>query len=396
MTSKTQEFVQSRRNLLKTSAAAVWGSLLLSGLSPMLQAKEAPKISPKGSLPIRLMNNENPLGMSQNTKQAILDNLNNASEYLGYDKNSARTHLAENIGKNLDFKIDNVILGNGSSEVIQAAVYAFVNQARLAKKSVQIIVGDPTFEYAELYGKPTGASIIKVPVNSKMQLDIPAMQKKAQNFKGISIVYICNPNNPTGTIASAQQIENWVNASSKDILFIFDEAYAEYAGADFKSGLKYIKEGRKNILVTRTFSKIYGLAGLRIGYGIADPQVIKDLQNFIGLDNINYLAAYAGLAALADKAFAQKSIQTNEKSKKVVYDGFKELKIKYIPTYANFVFYEIKGDLKVYIDQMKSEQILVGRPFPPLLTYNRVSLGTPEEMQTFIGVLKKFRSQGKI
>ncbi|PAF42377.1 histidinol-phosphate transaminase [Helicobacter sp. 11S02596-1] len=409
MFSKTQDFVQSRRDVLKTSAAAVWGSFVLGGLAINLDAKEKPMIlanpAKKSSL-VYLNSNENSLGMSPNAKQAVLDNLDNSFRYLTYAPDSARTKLAEMIGKKLGFKLENVLLGNGSSQVIQAAIYAFINQAKLNKKPIQLIVGDPTFEYAEFFAQPTKIKIVKVPLDKKMDLDILSMQKHAQNFKGISIVYICNPNNPTGTTANAQNIDKWVKkAKSNQTLFIFDEAYGEYA-TNFKSALEYVQAGHKNILVSKTFSKIYALAGLRVGYGIADGEMIKliggyfegnkVITGFMEWDNMNYLGTYAALASLADKDFEAKSLEANKKSKEMLTQTLDDLKITYLPTQANFLFYKVKGDLSTYQKRMKEAGVVVGRAFPPLLEWNRVSMGVPEEMQVFVSALKDFRTKGWI
>lgn len=390
----------NRRDLIKTSGV-LFGGLLLGGLSNPLYAKTAQNddvFKPSKDNPLILNSNENSLGMSQKAQEAINKRLPKAFRYLRYSSQSPRTELMEAIANEFKLTKDNVTLGNGSSESIQAAIQALIIEQKNAKKPVQLVIPEVTFEYAELYAKPFDIPIIKVPLDSKMGIDIDKMRQNVESFNGVSIVYICNPNNPTGSIVPAKYIDKWVKEASKNrVFFIFDEAYGEYVDDKaFQSAIKWVQAKQENVIVTKTFSKIFALAGLRVGYALGSPKVIKKVREFVELDNINALGAVAAIASLGDKEFTKRSIETNAISRKILSDTLDELKIKYLPSQANFMFYQIKGDLKTFQKRMEDRHIIVGREFPPFKQWNRISLGIPAEMRAFTNELRNFAKKGWI
>lgn len=390
----------NRRDLIKTSGV-LFGGLLLGGLSNPLYAKTAQNddvFKPSKDNPLILNSNENSLGMSQKAQEAINKRLPKAFRYLRYSSQSPRTELMEAIANEFKLTKDNVTLGNGSSESIQAAIQALIMEQKNAKKPVQLVIPEVTFEYAELYAKPFDIPIIKVPLDSKMGIDIDKMRQSVESFNGVSIVYICNPNNPTGSIVPAKYIDKWVKEASKNrVFFIFDEAYGEYVDDKaFQSAIKWVQAKQENVIVTKTFSKIFALAGLRVGYALGSPKVIKKIREFVELDNINALGAVAAIASLGDKEFTKRSIEANAISRKILSDTLDELKIKYLPSQANFMFYQIKGDLKTFQKRMEDRHIIVGREFPPFKQWNRISLGIPAEMRAFTNELRNFAKKGWI
>lgn len=390
----------NRRDLIKTSGV-LFGGLLLGGLSNPLYAKTAQNddvFKPSKDNPLILNSNENSLGMSQKAQEAINKRLPKAFRYLRYSSQSPRTELMEAIANEFKLTKDNVTLGNGSSESIQAAIQALIIEQKNAKKPVQLVIPEVTFEYAELYAKPFDIPIIKVPLDSKMGIDIDKMRQNVESFNGVSIVYICNPNNPTGSIVPAKYIDKWVKEASKNrVFFIFDEAYGEYVDDKaFQSAIKWVQAKQENVIVTKTFSKIFALAGLRVGYALGSPKVIKKVREFVELDNINALGAVAAIASLGDKEFTKRSIEANAISRKILSDTLDELKIKYLPSQANFMFYQIKGDLKTFQKRMGDRHIIVGREFPPFKQWNRISLGIPAEMRAFTNELRNFAKKGWI
>lgn len=390
----------NRRDLIKTSGV-LFGGLLLGGLSNPLYAKTAQNddvFKPSKDNPLILNSNENSLGMSQKAQEAINKRLPKAFRYLRYSSQSPRTELMEAIANEFKLTKDNVTLGNGSSESIQAAIQALIIEQKNAKKPVQLVIPEVTFEYAELYAKPFDIPIIKVPLDSKMGIDIDKMRQNVESFNGVSIVYICNPNNPTGSIVPAKYIDKWVKEASKNrVFFIFDEAYGEYVDDKaFQSAIKWVQAKQENVIVTKTFSKIFALAGLRVGYALGSPKVIKKVREFVELDNINALGAVAAIASLGDKEFTKRSIEANAISRKILSDTLDELKIKYLPSQANFMFYQIKGDLKTFQKRMEDKHIIVGREFPPFKQWNRISLGIPAEMRAFTNELRNFAKKGWI
>ncbi|WP_174849007.1 pyridoxal phosphate-dependent aminotransferase [Yersinia artesiana] len=383
-----------RRTLLKSSGLLL-GGLTLGTVIPGVQAKNSKTTSqiliPSEQQPLLLNFNENSLGMSPKAHQAIIDALPMAFRY----PDAAREQLITNIAAEYQLKTENISLGNGSSETIQAIIQAAIHQAERDNKPIQLVVPDPTFNYAELYAKPFGIPIEKVVLTKEMAFDLPAMQKKVADFNGCSIVYLCNPNNPTATITPADLITAWVKKATPETLFIIDEAYAEFvSNPAFSSAISLVQAGHKNVLVTRTFSKIFALAGLRIGYGIAHPELISMVENFVSLDNTNIAGAVAALASLQDKPFVQYSRQSTDQARRIVTQALDQLKLAYLPSEANFIFHQVTGDVKTYQNRMKQYHVFVGREFPPAVGWNRLTLGTPEEMIAFVTILKMFRSKG--
>ncbi|QNH67122.1 aminotransferase class I/II-fold pyridoxal phosphate-dependent enzyme [Proteus vulgaris] len=384
----------NRRSFL-TSSSLVIGGLSLSSFVSSAYANEAlkNKLVFNAENPLLLNFNENSLGMSPNAQKAIIAALPNAFRY----PDDARSELISELGKEFKLSDKHITLGNGSSETIQAAVQFVANKAQKEGKAVQLIVPDPTFNYAELYAEPLGVKIVKVPVDKTLAFDLATMQKKAQEFDGISMVYLCNPNNPTAMLTPSAELSNWVKSAKENVFFIIDEAYAEFVSTPaFVSAITLVAEGYKNLIVTRTFSKIYALAGLRVGYGVAAPEVIADVDVFVSIDNTNTAGAVAALASLKDKAYVEYSRKSIDVSRQIVVDALKELNIEYAPSHANFIFHKVKGDVKTYQNRMKDANIMVGREFPPALGWSRLTLGTPEEMSYFVATLKEFRVKGWI
>ncbi|WP_265495266.1 pyridoxal phosphate-dependent aminotransferase, partial [Providencia heimbachae] len=232
-------------------------------------------------------------------------------------------------------------------------------------------------------------------LKADLSFDLEKMEQLANNFGGLSIIYLCNPNNPTAMITPHSQLDKWMSKSSDKQFFIVDEAYAEFVeDPSFVSAIELVKKGQKNLIVTRTFSKIFALAGLRVGYGIASPEVIASVDEFNSIDNTNTAGAFAAIASLNDKSFIAYSLKSNSLSRKIVENALNELGLEYAPSQANFVFHKVKGDMKTYKDRMAEAHIMVGREFPPVVGWNRLTLGTPKEMEQFVIVLKQFREKG--
>ncbi|MBI6529580.1 aminotransferase class I/II-fold pyridoxal phosphate-dependent enzyme [Proteus vulgaris] len=384
----------NRRSFL-TSSSLVIGGLSLSSFVSSAYANETLKnnLVFNAENPLLLNFNENSLGMSQKAKQAVIDALPNAFRY----PDDARSALISELGKEFKLSDKHITLGNGSSETIQAAVQFVANKAQKEGKAIQLIVPDPTFNYAELYAEPLGVKIVKIPVDNNLAFDLATMQKKAQEFDGISMVYLCNPNNPTAMLTPTLELSNWVKSAKENVFFIIDEAYAEFVSTpEFTSAIALVIAGYKNLIVARTFSKIYALAGLRVGYGVAVPEVISQIDAFVSIDNTNTAGAVAALASLKDKAYVEYSRKSIDVSRQMVVDVLKELNIEYAPSHANFIFHKVKGDVKTYQNRMKDANIMVGREFPPAFGWSRLTLGTPEEMSYFVTTLKVFRAKGWI
>jgi histidinol-phosphate aminotransferase len=213
---------------------------------------------------------------------------------------------------------------------------------------------------------------------------------------GPSVVYVCNPNNPTGTITRSADVDAWIADAPERTLFLVDEAYFEYADhPDYWTARKWI-DSKPNVVVVRTFSKIFGMAGMRLGYGMAHPETARKLQAFMANSNTNVLACAAGIASLGDDGLMGRSVDVNTKAKQIATTTLDELGLEYIPTQTNFIMHRINGDLQAYIGRMRDQGIRVGRPFPPMLEWNRVSFGLPEEMGRWAEALRGMRAVGAI
>ena len=383
----------NRRELFKFSAGLA-GTFFMTKNALAAKTDTKAVFVPSEKNPLLLNFNENSLGMSDSAKKAVVDCLGGAFRY----PDAARAELINTVAKKFGVDGGQVLLGNGSSEVIQVAVEGFAHAAQKAGKAVQLIVPDPTFNYAELYAAAMGVPVEKITLTKeKLALDLNAMKAKAEAFDGVSIVYLCNPNNPTATITESKLLSDWFGQKNSNTFFIVDEAYAEFVtDSRFKSAIEDVKSGSANIVVTRTFSKIYAMAGLRVGYGITDAKTAALLNNFLSIDNTNAAGAVAALASLKDEVFFQKSLESTNLSRKIVTDALDELGLKYLPSQANFIFHQIKGDHQTYKDRMAAAHVFVGREFPPAVGYNRLTLGTPAEMRAFVKVLKTFRQKGWI
>ncbi|MEX6399626.1 histidinol-phosphate transaminase, partial [Providencia hangzhouensis] len=373
------------------SSSLVAGGLALNSLFNHAVAQNSNIVLPSEKHPLLLNFNENSLGMSEKAKEAIIKALPNAFRY----PDDARAELQKNIGELYSLSDENISIGNGSSETIQATVAMLANKAKKRGINIQLVTPDPTFNYAELYSLPLGVTITKIPLKTDLSFDLAKMEQAANDFDGLSMVYICNPNNPTAMITPYSQLDKWLSKDSDNTFFIVDEAYAEFVeDPNFTSAIELVKKGQNNLIVTRTFSKIFALAGLRVGYGVATPEIIAAVDAFLSIDNTNTAGAVAAIASLKDKSFIQYSLKSNDISRKIVEKALNEIGLEYAPSQANFIFHKVKGDVKTYQQRMADAHVMVGREFPPAVGWNRLTLGTPEEMQQFVVILKQFHEKG--
>jgi histidinol-phosphate aminotransferase len=337
----------------------------------------------RAGAPIRLSANENPLGLSDAARRAIADGLDQANRYPG----EWRSQLIAALAAKHQVKPEQIVLGNGSTEVLQMLVQA-------GGPDVTVIVADPTFEDVPRYAERVGVKIEKVPLAAGYTHDLGRMKDIADHASGPVLVYVCNPNNPTGTVTPSADVDRWIESAPERITFAVDEAYFEFADDPaYWTAQKWIAT-HSNVVVVRTFSKIYAMAGMRLGYGIAHPAGAERLQRYAAGNNANQLALAAGLASLGDDAFARKSLDVNREAKQILVRCLEDLGLEHLPSQTNFMMHRIQGDLKDYNARMRERGLMVGRPFPPMLTYSRVSIGLPEEMRTFTDALRSFRQQG--
>ncbi len=369
-----------RRAFLQTGMAA--GLVGATRLAPAVGPLSAPSVSVDG--PLRLSSNENPLGLAPAARRAVIDGIPEANRYPGAKRRELIAALASKHGVTPEC----IVLGCGSTEVLQVIV-----QASTTRRAT-LIAADPTFEDVFDYGVPETYRVEKVPLKADLAHDIERMRDLAARSWDPVLVYICNPNNPTGTLTPCSEVDAWIGDAPDNVRFMIDEAYFEYVDdAGYWSAVKWI-ERQPNVVVARTFSKIYGMAGMRLGYGIAHPDTAAHLTRFMCQVNANELALRAGLASLNDSELVARGVAMNTRAKHIMYQCLEELDLEYVPTSTNFVMHRINGDLQTYRQRMRENDAWVGRPFPPMLTYNRLSFGLPEEMERFTEILREFRNKG--
>ncbi|QGP92400.1 Histidinol-phosphate aminotransferase [Neomoorella glycerini] len=331
---------------------------------------------------IKLASNENPLGPSPDAVQALRE----ASErvYLYPDGNCY--YLKNALAEKLGVSPENIIVGNGTDEILKMLAEAYVNPGD------EIVVADPTFSEYEFAAQVMAGRAIKVPCRS-FRHDLKAMA--ASLTPRTRLVFVCNPNNPTGTIVGQVTLDSFLKEVPPSVLVVLDEAYADYVTAEhYPDSLAYIRRGRANVIVLRTFSKIYGLAGLRVGYGVAVPEIIRNLNRVREPFNVNLLAQAAAIAALKDEAHLKKSREVNTEGKQYLYEQFTALGLQYVPTEANFIFVDIQRDSRAVFQELLKRGVIVrtGDIFG-YDTYLRVTIGTRRQNERFIQDLREVLGQ---
>ena len=322
---------------------------------------------------IKLASNENPLGPSRKAIEAIERYLNKIHRY----PDGGGFYLRGAIAGKWGVSPDAVVPGNGSNEIIELMIRTFMSPGDNA------VVSENTFSVYRLIVTAANGNVISVPMKDgcyNLEKMAEAITTKTR------IVFIANPNNPTGTIVTAEEVKGFMNKIPQDVLVAFDEAYAEYVTSSrYPDSMAYLRDGR-NVVILRTFSKIYGLAGLRIGYGLMKPEIADMLNRVRQPFNTNALAQIAALAAIGDEQHVKESCRINNEGKEFLYSAFDSMGIKYLPTEANFIYFQAWDDGRNIFDAMLRLGIIIRHMGGPNL---RVTIGLPEENKKFIEALRK-------
>lgn len=325
---------------------------------------------------IKMASNENPLGPSPLAQKAAASILGQ----LHYYPDSSCFELKKKLSQHFNLPPSSILIGNGSDELLKLVAETFLNPGE------QVILPQPTFSEYEFTAKVMDGVCVAIPL-AEFTHDLTAMLHAVN--KQTKIIYICNPNNPTGTIVTQSQVDDFMAQVPDDVLVVFDEAYYEYVErADYVSGLRYLQNG-KNVIVCRTFSKIYGLAALRIGYAFTTPEIASAIERVTEPFNVNSVAQTAAIAALDDVEHLQASQELNKKGKQFLYEQLNNLGLIYVPTQANFIFIDTGQDCRQVFQGLLQQGVIVrtgdifGYP-----TYIRVTIGSPAENARFINSLK--------
>ncbi|MBZ4666201.1 histidinol-phosphate transaminase [Mahella sp.] len=326
---------------------------------------------------IKLASNENPLGCSPLAKKAISDMMGELAIYP--DGNC--TELRQAMAQKLDVKPEQLIFGNGSDEIVEMISHVYIEPGD------QALIGNVTFSEYQASVELMGGQCTEVPLKDHT-FDLDAFYSAITDKT--KVIWLCNPNNPTGTIYSGVKQLEFIDAVPKNILVVIDEAYNEYTDDPSYPESINLVDRYDNIIVLRTFSKIYGLASLRLGYGIANPAIIDLLNRIRAPFNVNSVAQSAALAALEDRDFLSKSKQNNDQGKKYLYAAFDKMGLEYIPTQANFIMVNVDRDSRQVFRDLLTHGIIVrsGEIFK-MDNWIRVTIGTPEQNEAFISALKE-------
>jgi len=383
----------NRRNWIKSSALMAGGLALASGTINKLAAMPlVKKIIPAGKratdqsaileapavMKARLLANENPFGPSAAAKKAITDSLDLSYQYAFMQMGVLSGKIAAFEG----IKQNNIMMDAGSSALLLASAMHF------SKGGKDIITGDPSYDDLPTHAKLHGGNWVKVPLTSEYKLDLDAMEAKVTDNTGL--VYICNPNNPTATVVDTDKLKAFCERVSKKTMVFVDEAYIDYLpdpqGTTLIGGVK----AGQNIIVARTFSKLYGFAGLRCGYIVAQPDTIHALSIYTGgAFNLSATTLAAATAAYQETDYMKDAAKKMVASREYLYSVLKKEGYEYIPSSANFVMFPLKMDGNKFVGEMMKRGVGVRNWKLNGADWCRVSIGRMDEMEAFADAFKQ-------
>jgi histidinol-phosphate aminotransferase len=325
---------------------------------------------------IKLASNENPLPPSDRVQEAVAAALGVLNRY----PDGSGFYLRQALAKKHGVTSEQIVLGNGSNELIELLVRTFL------RPGDEAVVPHPSFVVYPMIVQAAGGIRVMVMLKD-YRLDLEAMARAVTPMT--KIVFIANPNNPTATIVTAEEVEHFMSRVPPRTIVVFDEAYIEFAlGPDFPETLAYVKQGRK-VVVLRTFSKAASLAGLRVGYGVADADATALMNRIRQPFNVNSLAQAAALAALDDDSHTLECVRMIEAGRHFLYDEFKSLGLRYVPARANFILVDVGRSAADIYQKLLHEGVIV-RPLTPfgMETALRITVGTPEENRRLVKALR--------
>ena len=379
----------ARRRFMEKAAVllgyAGLGSFQLSAQDRGRQAAAAAKGLPDLKKPsdydklVKLANNENPYGPSETVVKAMNDAWKYGSRYTAPDGG-----IVDAIAEHHKVKPENVLIGCGSSEILKIVDDAFLPDHKL-------VVGvEPTYETVYRFATNSKAKAIAVPLTKTFDANMKEIIRVTKaNARDVGVVYICNPNNPTGRIVPKDEIKLLLDSIPGDIPVFIDEAYHHFVDdPNYEPSTKYVLEGRK-VIIARTFSKIAALAGMRLGYAVAPKELIDQLRPFQMSYNTNAIVKFGGVASLKDTATEARVKQLNKQIRDKVTAEIKSMGYEVIPSQTNYFMVNIKKDVTPVAEEFLKKGIVVGRKFSPMTEFMRVSVGTEAEMDVFMKAFKE-------
>src|SRR5207248_1147616 len=325
---------------------------------------------------VRLSANENPYGPCPKALQAMTDSFGLACRYPDEHNNVLIDKLAKLNGVNHD----QILLGDGSGEILKLCAETFTGP-----QNGKLVAADPTFEAILNNASANGAEVVKMPLTSTFAHDLPKMLAAAKG----GLIYVCNPNNPTASITPKDELRDFIAKTPPETMILVDEAYFHFADSpDYESVIPLVKE-HPNLIVSRTFSKIYGMAGLRCGYCVAQKETLERIRPHQMWDSVNIMALAAASASLDDPDQVPNGQRLNNDAKTFTIGELDKMGYKTIPSQANFIMFDCKRPVLPLIKAMKDRNVHVGRLFPPVPNHMRVTIGKKSEMESFLNAFKQ-------
>ena len=351
----------------------------LDQIKPYVPGKPAEEVQREYGLTdvIKLASNENPIGPSPKALAAVQQ----AMARLNYYPDGQSYYLRRALASHLGVLPEQVVVGNGADGIITQVCMAYLDD------ECEVIVSRSSFPIYDIYTHVMRARLIKTPLRD-YGLNLDAMAGAITDRT--KVVFVCNPNNPTGTINTAAETESFMKRVPDRVLVVFDEAYYEFVdSAEYPDTLRYLREGRKNVLIMRTQSKIYGLAGIRLGYGVADPELLAPLHKVREPFAVNLLAQAAGIAALEDEEYRKASVASNHAGRLALYRGFERLDLFCVKSHTNFVLVRVGPQAGQIVQKLLEKGIIVrpcgGYDLPEFL---RITVGDPAQNERLIEALE--------
>lgn len=372
----------SRRRFAHLLGVSAAGAILRPALSRALSAQ--PLASPGAASSatadiVRLSSNENPYGPSSKALKAMTGDFSIACRY----PDEHVDLLINALAKLNRVSPDQILLGDGSGEILKLSASAFTGPMTNRKKGSgrgTLVVADPTFEAILHHAQIVGANIVKVSLTTSFSHDLPKMTETANE----GLIYICNPNNPTASITPKDELRAFIAKVPRQTMILVDEAYHHYADSpDYESVIPLVND-HPNLIIARTFSKVYGMAGLRCGYCVAQPEAIERMRPHQPWDSVNIMALAAAIASLDDADQVTNGCRLNSEAKAFLTGELEAMGYKQIPSQANFVMIDVKRPALPLIQALKQRRVQVGRLFPALPNHMRLTIGKKAEMEAFL------------
>jgi histidinol-phosphate aminotransferase len=362
----------SRRDFTRLLSAGAAAALV----RPAVSFAKQPEHAPASGQVVRLSANENPYGPSPKALNAMTDSFTLACRYPDEHNNI----LIDKLAKLNGISREQILLGDGSSEILKLCAETFTGKER-----GRLVAADPTFEAILEQASTNGSEVVKVPLTSTFTHDLSKMVGVGKG----GLIYVCNPNNPTASITPKNELRDFIGKTPPETMILVDEAYFHFADSpDYETAIPLVKD-HPNLIVARTFSKIYGMAGLRCGYCVAQKETIDQMRRYQMWDSVNIMALVAASASLDDPDQVPNGHRLNEEAKVFTISELDKMGYNTIPSQANFIMFDCKRPVVPLIQAMKQQGVHVGRLFPALPNHMRVTIGKKTEMESFLNAFKQ-------